>query len=120
MSLFTTIHLTPKRVNHLSSLMKLDNGHYMIVYVPLHPPTHTLTCTHSLTHSLVQVCNILTKLPKLSFLDLSHNELDSSSVLEVVSEAEQELAFDQLKTLVLNCTHFDWSALQECLKMLPK
>ena len=106
--------------------MKLDNGRYMIVYVPLHPHTHmhththTHARTHTHTHSLTQVCNILTKLPKLSFLDLSHNELDSSSVLEVVSEAEQELAFDQLKTLVLNCTHFDWSALQECLKMLPK
>ena len=68
----------------------------------------------------MQVCNILSTVPKLSFLDLSHNELDSSSVAEAIADSEQQLAFNQLKTLVLNCTHMQWTALQHCLNMLPK
>lgn len=71
-------------------------------------------------HTHIQVCSILSTVPNLSFLDLSRNELDPSSVLEVISESEERLAFDQLKILVLNSTHLQWSALQECLKMLPR
>ena len=65
----------------------------------------------------MQVCNILSTTSKLSFLDLSHNEIDSSSVSDA---GDVKMAFYHLKTLVLNCTHIQWTALQQCLKMLPK
>ena len=40
--------------------------------------------------------------------------------MEAASEADEGVAFRQLKTLVLNCTHLEWKAVQSCLEMLPK
>ena len=106
---------------------------HMLLFSPhTHFPHHTCTSTPSYPHIPItlspnthaQVDVLLSTFPKLSFLDLTQNPLDSTtftpSPLPQLLPSLPPSPSRTLHTLVLNSTNIMWSALQVCLEMLHR
>jgi hypothetical protein len=64
----------------------------------------------------LQVFGILQQMPRLKFVNLSFNQLNTP--LKNV-EVDRNLQWQQLRNLVLNSTYIDWESVQQILDHLP-